>query len=54
MANSKIYVNMKENASPGLSSLLLMCLELNEIGLSDTLAPIFYLPGIIWILKMVG
>lgn len=30
-----------------------MCLELKEIGLNDTLAPIFYLPGIIWIFKMV-
>lgn len=55
MANGKlqIYVSMKEN--PFLSSLLPMCLDLGEIGLNDTLHPIFHLSGIIWIIgKMVG
>lgn len=46
-------VSMKENAS--LSSLLPMCLDPGEIGLNDTLPPIFHMCSIIWIIrKIVG
>lgn len=55
MANGKlqIYVSMKEN--PSFSSLISMRLDLGEIGLNDTLSPIFHLCGIIKVIrKMVG